>query len=361
MSLLFKAVALLLALSLSPGAWSANDFYSHSSGVPAAGSQGSSSSMRSEFDAVAAGFAKLPTLTGNGDETVVINSGGTAIASKTAAEMRTLLAVQPSDATLTSIALLGTAADKGLYTTGVDTWAEFALTAAGRAILDDADATAQRATLGLGSMATQASGAISVTGGSMSGVSITATGAALTMPTIGAATATSINKVAVTEPATSATLALDNGSTLATSGANSVTLTSTGATDVTLPTSGTLATIITGSYSATLTGMTTSPIITINYTKVGTIVILTSAGGGATSNATTFTLTGAPAEIRPLSINNMTATNHVEDNGTLYAGEMSMSQLGTISIKLGVGGFANFTTSGTKGIGKFTMMYDTAY
>lgn len=57
------------------------------------------------------------------------------------------------DATLTSIAALGTAANKGLYTTGVDTWAEFDLTSAGRALLDDADASAQRTTLGLGTAA----------------------------------------------------------------------------------------------------------------------------------------------------------------------------------------------------------------
>ena len=53
------------------------------------------------------------------------------------------------DATLTALAALGTAADKGIYFTGVDTAAEFTLTSAGRAILDDADASAQRATLGL--------------------------------------------------------------------------------------------------------------------------------------------------------------------------------------------------------------------
>jgi len=54
-----------------------------------------------------------------------------------------------SDATLTSIAALGTAADKMLYTTGVDTWAEAAITSAGRALLDDAAASNQRTTLGL--------------------------------------------------------------------------------------------------------------------------------------------------------------------------------------------------------------------
>jgi len=52
------------------------------------------------------------------------------------------------DATLKSLAALGTAADKMAYTTGVDTWAETPITAAGRALLDDASAEAQLATLG---------------------------------------------------------------------------------------------------------------------------------------------------------------------------------------------------------------------
>jgi hypothetical protein len=56
---------------------------------------------------------------------------------------------QPLDDNLTSIAALGTAADKMLYTTAEDTWAEAAITAAGRALMDDADADAQRTTLGL--------------------------------------------------------------------------------------------------------------------------------------------------------------------------------------------------------------------
>lgn len=56
--------------------------------------------------------------------------------------------VQAYDPFLLSIAALGTAADKLIYTTGVDTAAEAAITAAGRAILDDADAAAQRTTLG---------------------------------------------------------------------------------------------------------------------------------------------------------------------------------------------------------------------
>lgn len=56
---------------------------------------------------------------------------------------------QAADAALTSLAALGTATDKGIYTTGVDTFAEFAFTAAGRALLDDPDASAQLTTLGV--------------------------------------------------------------------------------------------------------------------------------------------------------------------------------------------------------------------
>ncbi|MCG8561040.1 MAG: hypothetical protein MI824_14675 [Hyphomicrobiales bacterium] len=56
---------------------------------------------------------------------------------------------QGLDATLTSIAGLGTAANKYMFADGVDSWVEGDITAAGRALLDDADAAAQRATLGL--------------------------------------------------------------------------------------------------------------------------------------------------------------------------------------------------------------------
>lgn len=57
--------------------------------------------------------------------------------------------VQAFDAFLTSIALLGTAADKMIYTTGIDTAAETALTAFARSILDDANEATFKATVNL--------------------------------------------------------------------------------------------------------------------------------------------------------------------------------------------------------------------
>jgi len=92
-----------------------------------------------------------------------------------------------------------------------------------------------------------------------------ATSPTLVTPVLGVATATSINKLTITTPATSSVLTIADGKTLTanasiilagtdastltlagnltTSGANALTLTTSGATNVTLPTTGTLATL----------------------------------------------------------------------------------------------------------------------
>jgi len=98
-------------------------------------------------------------LTTDVTDTLPVANGGTG--SATASDARIALGLQIGvntqafDAGLQSISGLTTAADKMLYTTASDTYAVADLTAAGRAILDDADATAQRTTLGLGALATQ--------------------------------------------------------------------------------------------------------------------------------------------------------------------------------------------------------------
>ena len=98
-------------------------------------------------------------LTTDVTDTLPVSSGGTG--SATASDARTALGLQINvntqayDAGLQSISGLTTAADKMIYTTASDVYAVTDLTAAGRAILDDADSTAQRTTLGLGALATQ--------------------------------------------------------------------------------------------------------------------------------------------------------------------------------------------------------------
>lgn len=56
----------------------ANEFYTPG-GNPSQGSQLQSSPIRTEFSSIQAGFDKLPTMTGNGGEVVVVNAGGTAL------------------------------------------------------------------------------------------------------------------------------------------------------------------------------------------------------------------------------------------------------------------------------------------
>lgn len=131
----------------------------------------------------------LKNTTGTGDPTIAVQGtdyyapagtdvavadGGTGASNAPAARANLGVAididVQAYDDTLQSISGLGTAADKMLYTTGVNTWAESDITAAGRAILDDATVADQRTTLGLGTIATQNANAVAITGGTIAGI-----------------------------------------------------------------------------------------------------------------------------------------------------------------------------------------------
>jgi hypothetical protein len=78
----------------------------------------------------------------------------------------------------------------GRSSAGAGVVQEITCTSAGRALIDDADASAQRTTLGLGTISTQASSNVSITGGTISSVKLTDYTEPKTAPTISSGTLT---------------------------------------------------------------------------------------------------------------------------------------------------------------------------
>lgn len=90
----------------------ANDFF-NASGVPSTGAALVSSTIRTEFSNIGAGFDKLPTLTGNGNKVVTVNAGGTALTATTATALSGMTIganVQAWDADLDALAALASTA-----------------------------------------------------------------------------------------------------------------------------------------------------------------------------------------------------------------------------------------------------------
>ena len=110
------------------------------------------------------------------DGAIIVGDGTTDPVAESGATARASLGltigtnVQAYDADLAAIAGLTSAANKGIQFTGSGTAGVYDLTAAGKALLDDADAGAQRTTLGLGTMAVQAKGAVDIDGGTITGI-----------------------------------------------------------------------------------------------------------------------------------------------------------------------------------------------
>lgn len=109
-----------------------------------------------------------------------------------------------------------------------------------------------------------------------------------------------------------------------------------------------------GSFTATLTGCTTSPTGSIDYSVSGDIVTLRLAAITATSNSTAATLTGMPTAIKPAAI--QTAHGPTTDNGATAWARITIATDGTIT--LGKNLISDtLTNSGTKGIQPGTVTY----
>jgi hypothetical protein len=109
-----------------------------------------------------------------------------------------------------------------------------------------------------------------------------------------------------------------------------------------------------GSFLATLTGMSGLTTGTINYLRMGFLVVLYTNGAAitGTSNTTAMTMTGLPAVISPA--NTHSCVCYVTDNGTDFTPALATITGSTVTFRMLSGGVyssTGFTNSGTKGLG----------
>ena len=152
------------------------------------------------------------------------------------------------------------------------------------------------------------------------GLAVFATSPVLTTPTIGVATATSVNKVAITAPATSATLTIANGKTLTAS--NSLTFTGTDGSTLNVGAGGTLgsnaytSTAFAPLASPTFTGVPAAPTAAAltSTTQVATTAFVTTADN-LKADLASPTFTGTPT----LPTGTIAVTQAANNNSTAIA------------------------------------------
>ena len=146
------------------------------------------------------------------------------------------------------------------------------------------DATTYLSSLTLGSALPVASGGTGVTSSTGSTAVVLSTSPTLVTPVLGVASATSINKVALTAPATGSTLTIADGKTLTAS--NSLTLAGTDSTTMTFPSSSaTVAGLaIAQSFTAKQTFSGTSSAIASKFTNALELVTVSATAATGTIN-----------------------------------------------------------------------------
>ena len=137
------------------------------------------------------------------------------------------------------------------------------------------------------------------------GSNVFATSPSLTTPSLGVATATSINKVAITAPATGSTLTIADGKTLTAS--NTLTFTGTDSSSVAFGTGGTVAYVGTSNAFTGANTFTNATGQTFRQAATQDGFIIQGRAGGTTSNAVTFT-TAALTASRTVTFPDLTGT-----------------------------------------------------
>jgi hypothetical protein len=296
----------------------ANGFYNHGN-LPGDNTPGSSAEIRAEFDAVEAGFGKLPALTSNADKVVVVNAGETALTVKT----QSALVSETIHAATTKATPV--AADEFGFWDSVSsafrklTFANL-LTVLGNTFAAFAGSASQVFSVAAATAAAHAVRADQIQGASLTAYTATLTGtefAATPAPAITAYVANqTFNLIFASACPAAPTLKLNGIATPPNLVKQNINGTYSNLAANDFPAgwqsqvklvSATQALVMklpeqsSGTVTLTLTGCTTSPTIDLKWVKIGKVVTISPNANNisGTSNSTSKTLTGLPSSLAP--------------------------------------------------------------